>query len=149
MVSLKTEKVNTTIEFSIFELILVLNVSWNWQFICFGPTLPKKCFPSRTQKVKTTIESHHTGINLGSEFQLKLTVVIFWTIFEQKVCFPSKIEKVKTTIEFCIFKLVLVPNFRWNWQFWPFFQKFVQKVCFPSKSGKVNTATDICTIEVV
>ena len=31
----KTEKVNTTFEFCIFELVLVPNVSLNWQFMFF------------------------------------------------------------------------------------------------------------------
>ena len=38
----KTEKVNITIEFCIFELVKVPYFSLNWQFWCFGPTLPKK-----------------------------------------------------------------------------------------------------------
>ena len=41
----KTEKMNRTIEFSIFELVLVPNFSLNWQCWFFGPNLPKKVFP--------------------------------------------------------------------------------------------------------
>ena len=37
----KTEKVNATLGFRIFQLGLVLNFNWNWQCWCFGPNLPK------------------------------------------------------------------------------------------------------------
>ena len=40
--SSKAEKVNTTFEFCIFELVLVPNVSLNWQFIFFL----KRVFPA-------------------------------------------------------------------------------------------------------
>ena len=43
---------------------------------------------------------------VGNEFQLKVTILIFWTKFDQKGCFQSKVEKVKTTNEFCVFELV-------------------------------------------
>ena len=38
----KTEKVNTTIEFYIFELVYVPNLTLNKQFWILGPNLPKK-----------------------------------------------------------------------------------------------------------
>ena len=41
----KTKKVNTIIEFYIFELIEVPNLRWKWQFCFVGPNLRKKrCF---------------------------------------------------------------------------------------------------------
>ena len=56
-------------------------------------------------------------ISLGTKFQLKLTILIFWTKFAHKKCFWSKREKVNSPIEFCIFELVLVRNFSLKWQF--------------------------------
>ena len=68
----------------------------------------------------------------GTKFQLKLTILIFRTIFAQKGYFQSKTEKVNTTmekwkkwtwsqmekvnitIEFWIYELVLVPNVSLN-----------------------------------
>ena len=44
-------------------------------------------------------------ISLGSKFQVKLTILIFWTKIVQKGYFWSKTEKVNTIIEFCIFEL--------------------------------------------
>ena len=78
-----------------------------------------------------------TRVIVGTEFQLKLTILIFWTKFAQKGCFCSKTEKVNTTIDFCIFELVYLPNFSLNWQFWFFFlSKFAQKGYLRSKTKK-------------
>ena len=38
----KTEKVNISIEFCKFELVMVPNISLNWQFWIFGLNLPNK-----------------------------------------------------------------------------------------------------------
>ena len=53
----------------------------------------------------------HIRISQGTEFQLKLKILRFWTKFAQKGYFLSKTEKVNTTIEFCIFELVYESNF--------------------------------------
>ena len=55
----------------------------------------------------------HIWLSLGTEFQLNLTILIFWIKFVQ-----SKTEKLNITIEFCIFKMFWVPNFSLHWQFW-------------------------------
>ena len=59
---------------------------------------------------------HHRWIldfrnSLDTKFQLKLTILIFWTKFAKKGYFQSKAEKLNITIEFCIFELVQEPNF--------------------------------------
>ena len=51
----KAEKVNTTTEFCIFKLVLMPNLSLNWQFWFFGPNLPKKGITSRKQKKWTLL----------------------------------------------------------------------------------------------
>ena len=43
---------------------------------------------------------------LDTKFQLKLTILIFWTKFAKKGYFQSKAEKLNIPIEFCIFELV-------------------------------------------
>ena len=99
--SSKTQKVKTTIEFYIFELVMVPKFSWNWQFwLFFVQICPKWCFPCTTGKVRKLL------ISLRTKFQLKLTIVIFLARFAQKGCFPSKARKVKITNEFYIFELV-------------------------------------------
>ena len=75
----------------------------------------------------------HIRIRLAIKFQLKLTILIFWTKFAQKGCFPSKTEKVNCTTEFSMFDLVSEPNFRLNWQPWFFGPNFFKR-CFWSKT---------------
>ena len=57
-VRLKREKVKITIDFFIFEVVLVPIFNLNWQFWFFGPSLSKKgnCFQSKTDKIDTIIE---------------------------------------------------------------------------------------------
>ena len=53
----KIEGVNTIIEFCIFELVQVPNLSLNWQFWPFEPNSPKTGVSHlKHKKVKTTIE---------------------------------------------------------------------------------------------
>ena len=47
----------------------------------------------------------HTRISLDIKFQLKLTVLIFWTKSAQNKCFREKSRKVNISIELCLFKL--------------------------------------------
>ena len=62
----------------------------------------------------------HVRISLSNKFQLKLTILTFWTKFLQNGCFRSKTEKVNNAIEFFIFELVQVTHFSLNWKFWFF-----------------------------
>ena len=57
-------------------------------------------------------------ISLDTKFQLKLTILFFWTKFYQKGYLLSKTEEVNTTIELCIIKIVKVLTISLNWQFW-------------------------------
>ena len=82
----------------------------------FGTNFQRKVyFQSKTEKNK-----HHywillIRISLSSNFQLKLTIAIFWTKFAKKGSyFQSKTDKIDTTIEFCIFELIFVSNFTLN-----------------------------------
>ena len=47
----------------------------------------------------------HTRISLDIKFQLKLTVLSFWTKSAQNKCFREKSRKVNISIELCLFKL--------------------------------------------
>ena len=89
----KTEKVNTTFEFWIFELVLVPNFSLNWQIWFFGLNLPKKGVSGLKQKNRTASLNSAYSNSLGPKFQLKLTILIFWTKFEQKGHFQFKTKK--------------------------------------------------------
>ena len=100
------EKVSSTIEFCIFELVFRLN----WQFRFFIPNFPQKgCFWSKTEKNEHQHRILKIGFNLdtklqlklgehpccilSAKFQLKLKILIFWSKLAQKACFPSKTEK--------------------------------------------------------
>ena len=92
----KTENVNTTIEFCIFELVLVPNFSLNWQFSFFGPNLPKKRVSGLKQKSEQRHWILHTRVSLGTKFQPKLTILIFFN----QIC-PKKeflVENGKSTL---------------------------------------------------
>ena len=54
-------------------------------------------------------------IGLGTNLQLKLTILTFFIQIWPKWCFPSKTGEMNTAIQFCIMELVYGPNFRWNW----------------------------------
>ena len=55
--SSKTEQVNITIEFYIFEIVEVPHFNLNWQFRIFGPNYHKKSNSDlKKRKIKITIE---------------------------------------------------------------------------------------------
>ena len=129
----KTEKVNTTSEFFIFELFLVISFSLNMKFFYFFNQI---CSSSE----------YHRGILdfrniLDTKFQLKLTILIFWTKFAKKGYFQSKAEKLNIPIEFCIFELVQEPNFSASTDNFYFLDQVCPKrvfSVFQSKTEKVN-----------
>ena len=75
----------------------------------------KGCFQSKIKKSEYHPRILHIRISLGTKFQLKLTILIFW----DQIClkngeFQSETKKVNITIEFCVFELVEIPNFSLN-----------------------------------
>ena len=132
----KTKKENSIIEFCMFGLVLVPNFSLKWQFWCFGLNLPIKAIS--TQKRKKSEHHHwilHVQISVGTKFQLKVTILMFWTKFGQKGYFYSKTKKMNITIEFCMFELLLVPNFSLKWHFW-FVGPNLPKKCISTQNSK-------------
>ena len=89
---------NTTIEFYIFELVQVPSFGLNWHFLFFGVNFPKKGIPGLSKTEKKN-ENHqwvlHIRISLDTKFQLKLTILIFWTKFTQKKLFLAQNRKSK------------------------------------------------------
>ena len=68
--------------------------------------MPKKSISSLKQKSEHLHWILHIQISQTTKFQLKNTILIFWTKFAQKQCYQLKTEKVSITNECCIFKLV-------------------------------------------
>ena len=89
----------------IFYIILHIQISpvWNFnsdsQFWFFGPNLSKKVFPVKNKKSEHHHGILHIWISLGTKFQLKLTILTFWTKFTQKKIFPveSRTSSPRTT----------------------------------------------------
>ena len=69
-------------------------------------------------------------ITLGTEFQFKLTISIFWTNFAEKESFQSKTDKLNITIKFCI--VSVGTKFQLKLTILIFWIKFEQKGYFQS-----------------
>ena len=70
-------------DFSIFELVLVPNISWNCQFWLLLSKFAKNGVSRLKEKVNTTTEFRIFKflISLGTKFKLKLTSLMFRTKF--------------------------------------------------------------------
>ena len=53
-------------------------------------------------------------VSLVTKFQFKLTILIVWTKFAQKMYFQLKTEKLSTTTKFYLRELVQAPSFNLN-----------------------------------
>ena len=87
------------------QISLVRNFSSNWQFLFFGPNLPKKVFPVKNRKSEHNHGILHIWISLGTKFQLKLIILSFWTKFTQKRYFQLKTEQAVQGLQafaFCV-----------------------------------------------
>ena len=69
------------------QISLAQNFSSNWQCWFFGRNLPKKVFLVKNRKCEHHHWIPHIQINLGTKFQLKLTILIPSTRFTQKAFF--------------------------------------------------------------
>ena len=73
------------------------------------------------QKVDDTLNDGHGRIPiLATKFNLKLTILTFWTKFAEKEHFWSIKKKVNTATELCIIELVKVSSFTLNRKYWQF-----------------------------
>ena len=62
------------------------------QFWFFEPSLPKRVFPVKNKKREHHRWIVHIQVSLDTKFQLKITVLIFWTEYAQKWYFQTKME---------------------------------------------------------
>ena len=91
----------------------------------------------------------HIRISLGTNIQLKMTILIFWTKFAQKGYIQLKTEKANLTIKFCRFESLYVPNFSLNWQFWFFGPNLPKNFISGQKKRKVSIINEFCILELV
>ena len=90
----------------------------------------------------------HIRISVGIKFDLKLTILTFWTKFLQKGHFWSKKSKVNSITEFYIFELVYVLSFPLNWQFWQFGPNLPKKGNSGRKRKKVSITIEFYVFEL-
>ena len=108
------KKKKITIEFYIFELVYVRNFSFNKQFWLLEKISKKRILPVENRKNEHQHRILHIRISLDTNFQLKLTILIFFTKFTKNGYFQSKTDKIDTPLNSALFKLVLVANFSFN-----------------------------------
>ena len=92
----KTDKIDTTIEFCIFELVIVSNFTLKKQLGVFGQNLSKKDICLKTEKVNVIIEFCIFKLVLEPNFTMNWQLWFFDQICAKRV-FLSKIEKVSST----------------------------------------------------
>ena len=129
----KTDKIDTTIEFCIFELVFLSNLTLN-NFEFLDQTCPRKILMVKNRKIEHHHFIPHIQVSLGTKFQLKLTILIF---IDQ--IYRLKQKKWTPHIFYIILhiQISLVRNFSSNWQFY-FLDQICTKRCFRSKTEKVN-----------
>ena len=93
----------------------ILTSTDNFDF--FYQICHKRVFLIKNRKNEHHYSILHARINVGTKFQHKVTILMFWTKFAQNSDLHSNIKKENNVIEFCIFELVQVPNFSIKWQF--------------------------------
>ena len=125
------KKKKITIKFDIFNLIYVINFSLRKQFEVLEKSSKNRILPVENRKNQ---HHHlHIRISLGIDFQLKVTILIFFSRnLPKKRCFQSKTGKMDITI----FKLVFESNFILNKQLWIFDPNLPKKVFFGLKKEK-------------
>ena len=77
--------------------------------------MPKRVFPVENRRSKNHCRILHTRISLGTEFQLKLIILSFWSKFTQKRYFQSKTEQIFQRLEplaFCVAKVNSTVDFK-------------------------------------
>ena len=118
-----------------------MTLSLNSQTWFFGANLARKGKSDLQQKNthKKNGNQHstlHIRISLGTNIQLKLTILIFWTKFAQKGYIQLNTEKANLTIKFYRFESLHVPNFSLNWQCWFFGPNLPKNVISGQKKKK-------------
>ena len=75
----KTEKVNITIDFCIFKLVSISNISFKEQFWLFAPNLPKNGISALKDKREHHYWILYIQIGLNPKFQFEIIIITLWT----------------------------------------------------------------------
>ena len=133
----KTDKIDTTIEFCIFELVFVSNLTLNKQFWIFTKFAQERYLWSKTEKLNNIIEFRLFKLDLVPNFSLNGQFWFFWPDLPKKGFSSLKQKKQTPHISYIILyiQISLVQNFSWNWQFL-FFGSNLYKKVFPVKNWR-------------
>ena len=109
----------------------------NFEFL--DQICPRKILMVKNRKIEHHHFIPHIQVSLGTKFQLKLTILIFWPDLPKKGFSGLKQKKWTPHIFYIILhiQISLVRNFSSNWQFY-FLDQICTKRCFRSKTEKVN-----------
>ena len=135
----------------IFELVFVSNFN-NFEQLNNFEFLDQICL-RKIFMVKNRKSEHHwiplIQISLGTKFQLRLTILIFWPDLPKKGFSGLKQKKWTPHIFYIILhiQISLVRNFSSNWQFW-FFGPNLPKKVFPGKNWKSEPRHWILHIQI-
>ena len=99
--------------------------------------MPKKGISGQKQKSAHDHWILHTRISLGTKFQIKLTIQIFWTKFAQNSIFGLK-QKSEHHYWILNSRISLCTKFQFKLTILIFWTKFAQKGYFWSKIEKVH-----------
>ena len=88
----------------------------------------------------------HIWISLGTKFQLKLRILVYWTKFAKKY-FRPRTKKIEHHHWILSIWIRLGAKFQLKLTILSFWTKFAQKRYFQSEITEVNTAIEFCILE--
>ena len=125
-----------TIEFYIFELVQVLYSSFS-KFNILEQSSQKRIFPIENRKTEHHHRVFHIRISLNTKFQLKLTLLTFWTKFVQNRYFQSK--KIKWKQHWILnIEISWGINFQFEQAIWVFGPNLPEKGILNQKLRKIE-----------
>ena len=143
----KTDKIDTTIQFCILELVFVSNFTLNKQFFNFCTKFAQERYlPSKTEKVNIIIEFRFFKLALVPSFSLNWKFWFFWPDLPEKGFSGLKLKK--WTPHNSTYQVSLVQNFSSNWQFL-FLDQFYTKTYFRPKTEKINIIIEFRIFKLV
>ena len=110
---------------------------------------PKRVFLLKNQKNEHHHWILHVRISVGAKFQLKVTILMFWTEFAHKGYFHSKTKKNEHHHWILHVRISLGTKFQLKMTILIFWTKFAQKGYFHWKTKKMNSIIEFWIFELV
>ena len=122
---------------------------WTDNFDFLDQICPKGIFPVQNKKSEHHQWTFHIQISLATKFQLKLTILFFWTKFWPKNCIFDLKWKSEHHHWILHIWISLGIKFQLKLTILIFWTKFAQKGYFWEKTEKVNITIEFCMFELV